>query len=205
MRMGRSGSSRELLHEEGVMPESSDFEERNPVAERYLAALNQSLEAMNKRDRKEIIAEIRAHFEDATTEGKPLDEVLIRLGPAETLAKAFLVESMLNPGVAGAGLISRSLGLVGLVVFGSLPTLLITTILGSFGLTFVVASPFVFAAGIYGFFSISLAPVIQTDLPPLQLILLGAAMDLFGASCLWGLYRYFQWLIKVFRHAIKIR
>jgi hypothetical protein len=96
----------------------------HPTAERYLASLDRELAAMPRAERSEVVDEIRAHLHDATAAGQPLGEVLSRLGPAEALAKAYLVESYLNPRPAGLGPLTRTFGLVGLVVFGSFPTLL---------------------------------------------------------------------------------
>ncbi len=173
--------------------------EKNPAAERYLVALRQALTSMPEADRLDVLDEIRAHLQDAMAAGKPLDETLTRLGPAESLAKAYLVESYLNPKPSGAGWISRTFGLFGLLVFGSLPTLLITSLLGPLGITFLVAAPIVFTSGICGFFDVSLTPVVQSNLQPWQEALLGPVMGLVGAACLWSLYRYLRWILKLLR------
>ena len=173
--------------------------EKNPAAERYLVALRQALTSMPEADRLDVLDEIRAHLQDAMAAGKPLDETLTRLGPAESLAKAYLVESYLNPKPSGAGWISRTFGLFGLLVFGSLSTLLITSLLGPLGITFLVAAPIVFTSGLCGFFDVSLTPVVQSNLQPWQEALLGPVMGLVGAACLWALYRYLRWILKLLR------
>ena len=109
------------------------------------------------------------------------------------------MESYLNPKPSGAGWISRTFGLFGLLVFGSLPTLLITSLLGPLGITFLVAAPIVFTSGICGFFDVSLTPVVQSNLQPWQEALLGPVMGLVGAACLWALYRYLRWILKLLR------
>jgi|GEM_PF-3333869 len=171
----------------------------NPATERYLTALTGALTAMPEVDRREVVDEIRVHLQDATAAGKPLDEILSRLGPAESLAKAYLVESYLNPKTPGAGWISRTLGLFGLLVFSSLPTLLITSLLAPLGIAFLIAGPVLFTSGICGFFDVSLAPVVRTDLEPWEQVLLGPIMGLVGAACLWVLYRYLRWILKLVR------
>jgi uncharacterized membrane protein len=173
--------------------------DQNPVAERYLTALADALTPMKAPEKREVVDEIRAHLQDATAAGKPLDEILTRLGSAESLAKAYLVESYLNPKPSGAGWISRTFGLVGLLVFGSLPTLLITSLLAPLGIAFLIAGPVLFTSGICGFFDVSLAPVVQSDLEPWQQIILGPMMGLVGAACLWVLYRYLKWILKLVR------
>ncbi|MFM8933096.1 MAG: DUF1700 domain-containing protein [Gemmataceae bacterium] len=172
---------------------------QNPVAERYLYALENALSPMKAQDRQEVVDEIRDHLQDATAAGKPLDEILSRLGPAESLAKAYLVESYLNPKTPGAGWISRTLGLFGLLVFGSLPTLLITSLLAPLGIAFLLAGPVLFTSGICGIFNISLAPMVQSNLGPWAQVFLGPIMGLLGAACLWVLYRYLRWILKLVR------
>jgi len=173
--------------------------DQNPVAERYLTALADALTPMKATEKHEVVDEIRAHLQDATAAGKPLDEILTRLGSAESLAKAYLVESYLNPKPSGAGWISRTFGLFGLLVFGSLPTLVITSLLAPLGVTFLIAGPVLFTSGICGFFDVSLAPVVQSDLEPWQHLILGPIMGLVGAACLWVLYRYLRWILKLVR------
>jgi uncharacterized membrane protein len=173
--------------------------DQNPVAERYLTALANALTPMKAMEKHELVDEIRAHLQDATAAGKPLDEILTRLGSAESLAKAYLVESYLNPKPSGAGWISRTFGLFGLLVFGSLPTLVISSLLAPLGVTFLIAGPVLFTSGICGFFDVSLAPVVQSDLEPWQHLILGPIMGLVGAACLWVLYRYLRWILKLVR------
>lgn len=175
------------------------METSHPTAQRYLEALERGLSAMASADRREVVSEIRAHLHDAQVAGQPLADVLTRLGPAESLANAYLVESYLNPQPAGATWIRRGLGLAGLVVFGSLPTVLLTSVLGSIGVAFLAAGPALFAAGVCGLFGVSLAPVVQTDLKPWQSILLGPAMGAVGALCLWLMYRYLRWMVCILR------
>ena len=179
--------------------------DKNPAAERYLAALEHSLSPMKASERMEVIHEIRAHLHDGMVAGKPLDELLNRLGAAELLAKAYLVESYLNPKRFGSGWISRTLGLFGLLVFGSLPTLVITSLLGSLGIAFLIAGPILFSSGIFGVFGVSLAPAVKTNLAPWLQMILGPIMTVAGASLLWSLLLYLRWLINLFRRVASVR
>ena len=71
--------------------------EAHPLVERYLAKLAEGLGALTPPDRAEIVQEIRHHVDDAVAAGRPLDAVLESLGSAETLARAYAVESLLHP------------------------------------------------------------------------------------------------------------
>ena len=174
----------------------------HPTVERYLSSLDRELAPMPRPERIEVVEEIRAHLHDSTAAGQPLDAVLSRLGPAEVLAKAYLVESYLNPRPTGPGYLTRTFGLVGLLIFGSLPTLLVTIILGPVGLAFLLSGPLLLAAGVCGFFGVSLEPAVQSDLQSWQNVVGGALMAFVGGGCLAALYHYFRWVVKLLRSVV---
>lgn len=171
----------------------------NPVAERYLDSLNSALSAMAPGERAEVIAEIRNHIAEATAAGKPLDEVLQRLGSAQDLARSYQVEMLLNPRQPGMGWLSRMGALFGLVVMGSLPTFILTILLGSIGFSFTLAGVLVFVAGCTTAVGLGLPPGVQMNVPPWMAILMGPAMFALGAVSLWALYRYLKWAIWAIR------
>lgn len=173
--------------------------DQNPVAERYLTALGNALAPMKDQDRQDVVDEIRDHLQDATAAGKTLDEILTRLGPAELLGKAYLVESLLNPRPIGWGWIPRTFSLLGLVAFGSLPTLIIFAVLGAIGISFTLVSPLVFASGLLGILGFNLGTKNQTDLQHIQAIFMGPALAVIGSICLWGLFRYLKWATNLLR------
>ena len=173
--------------------------DQNPVAERYLYALENALSPMKAQDRQEVVDEIRDHLQDATAAGKPLDEILSRLGPAESLAKAYLVDSLLNPRPIGWGWIPRTFSLLGLVAFGSLPTSVILAVLGPIGFLFTLVSPLVFASGLLGILGFNLGTNIQTNLEHVQAIFMGPALAVIGSICLWILFSYLKWATNLLR------
>jgi hypothetical protein len=69
----------------------------HPVVARYMASFEASIAALDPGERLAIAQEIRNHIAEATAAGKPLDDVLRSLGPAETLARAYVVELLMNP------------------------------------------------------------------------------------------------------------
>lgn len=172
---------------------------RHPTTERYLAALDSALAPMPTAERGEVVAEISAHIDDALEAGRSLPEVLARLGSAEVLAQAYLVEASLNARRTGAGWTTRLAGLAGLLLFGSLPTLLLTALLGSVGVAFVCAGPLLTVSGLCGFFGLSLEPVVRTDMSPWQSVLTGPLLGVMGAVCLAVLYYYLKGLMVLIR------
>ena len=101
---------------------------------------------------------------------------------------------------------SSLLGQLGaLLVFGSLPTLVITSLLGSLGIAFLIAGPILFSSGIFGVFGVSLAPAVKTNLAPWLQMILGPIMSVAGASLLWSLLLYLRWLINLFRRVASVR
>lgn len=171
----------------------------NPVAERYLDTLNSALSAMPPGERAEVIAEIRNHITDATAAGRPLDEVLQRLGSAQTLARSYQVELLLNPRQSGANWSTRMATLFGLVVMGSLPTFILTILLGSIGFSFTLAGFLVFVAGCTTALGLGLPPGVHMDGPPWLAIVAGPTMAVLGLVSLWALYRYLKWVIWAIR------
>lgn len=171
----------------------------NPVAERYLQTLESSLSAMPPAERAEVVAEIRNHIDDATAAGKPLDEILQRLGSAQALAKSYQVELLLNPRQPGSSWFSRMATLFGLVVMGSLPTFILTILLGSIGLSFTLAGILVFVAGCTTAIGLGLPPGVHLEGPPWLAIVIGPPMFALGLVCSWALYRYLKWVVWAIR------
>src|SRR5688572_29011515 len=91
--MDRHGGRRRALPEEW----SRIMSDQNPVIERYMASFEAALQRHDLPEWKEIGADLRSHIAEAQGYGKPLDEVLAALGPADTLARAYAVELKINP------------------------------------------------------------------------------------------------------------
>lgn len=68
----------------------------------YLQALSRALAGLAEPDRRDIVAEIRAHLDHRAAEGR-LDEALKSLGPAQQCARGFLDELKLQDAFTDAG------------------------------------------------------------------------------------------------------
>lgn len=174
--------------------------EQHPVVERYVTALEARLKDLPEADRREVVQDIRSHLAEAAAAGASLDAALQKLGPADELARAYAVEALINPRRAktGGSRLSRFLKIAGLVVIGSIPTLVIVVTLGAVGLSFSAAGLAVLTAGIVATVA-ELPPWIQMDIPPVFAILLGPVMTAFGILALVGLTLY----IRFVAHAVR--
>lgn len=169
----------------------------HPVASRYLDSLNASLSSLSPVDRQEIVAEIGQHIRDSVASGKPLDEVLVSLGPVEQLARAYQVELLVNPRQVGHGWMSRGISLLGLVIMGSLPTFLITVVLGAVGFSFSISGIAVFSACLFLLMGGVLPPGVHVEGDPWLGIAIGPLLTAGGALCLWLLYHYIRFVIRL--------
>jgi hypothetical protein len=66
----------------------------------------------------------------------------------------------------------------------------------------VLSGPLLLASGVCGFFGVSLEPAVQTDLKPWQSVVGGALMSIVGGGCLFALYHYFRWVLKLLRAVV---
>lgn len=167
----------------------------HPVAERYLDQLARHLASLAAEDRQEVLQDIRSHLAEATAAGKPLDAVIASLGPAEELARAYSVELLMNPRRrrTGESRTSRFLKIAGLVVIGSIPTLVIVVVLAAVGVAFSASGVAVLAAGVVAAAG-ELPPWLQMDIPPIFAILLGPVMTAVGILALVGLVFYIKFV-----------
>lgn len=103
---------------------------------RYLEQFRTGLKAMPEAERNEIVQEIASHIAEAAGSGRPLAEVLERLGPADRLARAYTAEAILS----GPGRPVRKWWAAAAVLTASgLGSLFVIPVLGIFGLVFPVA------------------------------------------------------------------
>ncbi len=72
-------------------------EHQNPLIERYMQNFEGALRRYDLSEEKEIATDLRSHIDEALAYGKPLDDVLQALGPADVLARAYAVELKLIP------------------------------------------------------------------------------------------------------------
>lgn len=173
----------------------------HPLVDRYLSRLREGLAAMPAADREEVERDIRSHIAEAVAAGTPLDTVLTHLGPADTLARAYTVELLIDGARARAAGLSgfqRLLALAGLLALTSIPTIVVVSVLGSIGVSFVfsgvaiVAAGIADAAGLTRVFGLNLVLGIH----PVWAVVLGPLMSVVGVACLVGLYYYLRWLAQ---------
>ncbi len=172
----------------------------HPVVERYLSRLSDGLTEMASAERREIAGEIKNHIAEAMAAGTALDVVLEALGPAEDLARAYRVEALVNPRPAARGMsrLERFLKVTGLVVIGSVPTIVIVAVLGAVGVSFIFAGVAVFVAGVLATVN-GLPPWVSMDVPPVVAILLGPCMVVTGVVAVAGLVYYIKLLARAVR------
>lgn len=175
----------------------------NPLVERYLTNLFDLLVHLDMAERKEVVAEIRQHIDDATAAGRPIDEVLQALGPVEALARAYQLELLVKPRAAAAAKprSDRWLKIIGLLAIGSLPSFIILVTLGSIGFSFTVAGVAVVMASIAE--QSGTLPVWMTmTIEPWLGIVLGILMTLLGILCSWGTVMYLRFVVRLVRRVL---
>ena len=173
----------------------------HPLTTRYLGKLTNALSALDLAERREVVEEIRDHIADATTAGRPLDQVLEALGPVDQLARAYKVELLLNPKDRREPRSWRWLRVVGLIALGSLPTFIICVVLGSIGLSLSLSGVVVFVAGVAAY-SGDLPGWVQMDAPPWVAVVLGPPLMLIGLLALAGLVVYVRFVARIVRRVL---
>jgi uncharacterized membrane protein len=173
--------------------------ETHPVVDRYLARLNENLSTLSASDRQEILHDIRSHLAEATARGRPLESTLETLGPADTLARAYSVELMLNPRRPMSSRTAYRLKVAGLIAAGSLPALCVVLLLGGVGGTLVLAGMVAAVAGVIDAFG-DLPPWIQTSgMAPILVVCIGAAMMFVGLMGILTLRRFMRFAAATWR------
>jgi uncharacterized membrane protein len=173
--------------------------EHHPLIERYVSRLSEGLQRLAPEERQEVLQEIRNHIADAMAAGKSLDAVIESLGPADVLARGYAAELMLHPRREVRSTFARRfLALTGLVVVGSIPSLVIVVTLGSVGVSLTVAGVAVFCAGISAVAGV-LPGWVQMDVPPSWAIAIGPVLAVIGALAIVGLVWYVRFMARMIR------
>jgi len=177
--------------------------EHNPLVARYIDRLETDLSKLSPAERQSVVKDIESHVAEAVAAGKPLDEVIESLGPADELARAYSVELVMHPReespkTSRAG---RFWTLIALVTLGSIPTLVIVTVLGSVGISFTFSGVAVFAAGLLGMNGL-LPDFVRMDVPPVFAVALGPIMSAVGFVCLVGLIFYVRLVARTLRRVL---
>lgn len=177
----------------------------HPVVARYMATFGASMTGIDAEERAAIEQEIRSHLAEATAAGRPLDDVLGSLGPADTLARAYAVELLMNPRSRRVESVAAFLKLAAMVVVGSFATLIVVTILGSVGVGFTASGVVVFAIGVLETSGIHLPGVQLSGIPPEWVIVLGAPLCVIGVGALVLLRSYIRFVGRAMRKTLPRR
>ena len=172
----------------------------HPAVLRYLDALRAGLSDLPRAEQDEIVREIELHFEEATSAGREVGEVLRSLGPADALARAYSVELILNARHGGRGL-KRWFLLLSVLAATGLPALVLVPMLLTMGLVFLLVGVFVWLAGLIAPFA---PPQWVIEVDPVLAVLIGPAITLGGILCLTLLVLYARFLVDWIRRTARL-
>ncbi|MBX7186982.1 MAG: hypothetical protein K1Y01_17720 [Vicinamibacteria bacterium] len=178
--------------------------QEDPITRRYLANFEAGLAELTPSEREEVLRDIRSHISEAVNAGKPLDQVLGALGSSEVLARAYSIELLLSRPAAFKTPPNRLLRLVGLVVFGSIPTVVAVIVLGVVGLVFVLTGLILFVAG-QAALADALPWWLTMDSDPRLALVVGPALSILGAAFLAALWVYARVAAGVVRRVLPPR
>jgi len=174
----------------------------HPVIERYLTQLEERLANLAPADRQAVMRDIRSHLAEATAASRPLDATLESLGPAETLARAYTVELMLNPRQHTRRRAAYLLKIAGLIAAGSIPTLMGLIVLGGMGSVLVAGGIIGIMAGVLDAFGNLPAWVQTSGMAPALTVAMGIGMALVGVALLFGFRRFVRFVAATWRQAL---
>src|SRR5262249_9776352 len=176
-----------------------------PVVERYLAHFDRAIKTFDLAESQEVSQEIRSHIAEACAAGRPLDDVLRSLGPADVLARAYGVELLLNgPKHQRIHELMGFLRVPGLVAAASFATFVVVGVLGTMGLGFTASGVVIMGIGGLEQAGLHLSGVQMNGVAPFSAILLGLVVAAVGVLSLMGLRLYVRLVIrrlKTFRSA----
>lgn len=181
---------------------------QNPLMRRYLFEFGQGLRGLSQAEQRELCMEIESHIYEAMQAGRPVEEVLRRLGPADRLARAYAADALLSgPGNRALPLFEgwrRRLTAFGILAGTSLTTVMLVPLLGVVGYSFLAVGPIVMVLS-----AISFAVPSLINLPPgvvLPDALVSTLLILFGLLVTgigWGarqlLLRYLGFLTRTLK------
>lgn len=176
----------------------------NPIITRYLANLEGGLAELTPIDRDEVVRDIRSHISEALNSGKALDQVLASLGSSEGLARAYSIELLMKRPDAFKTRRNRMLRLAGLVIFGSIPTLVAVIALGVVGIVFSFTGAALFVAG-QAALADTLPWWVSMDADPRLAVFVGLALSVLGLVFMGGLWLYVQFAARVVRKVLPPR
>jgi uncharacterized membrane protein len=177
--------------------------EANPVIERYMTSFEDNLQNYRLREWKDIAADLRSHIAEALEYGKPLDEVLQSLGPADVLARAYAVELKMNqPADTRGKAIGRFLSVIGILAASGAVSFIVVAALGSITMGLVGSGLALIVIGAIEAVGVHLPNVQLAGVHPLIVVALGPIVMFVGLLAAWGLWLYIRALINVLRRAL---
>jgi uncharacterized membrane protein len=168
--------------------------DQNPVIERYMSSFEAALQRHELREWKEIGADLRSHIAEAQGYGKPLDEVLDALGPADTLARAYAVELKINP-ERRRSVIGGYLSVIGILAASGVVSFIVVAGLGSIAIGLFGSGLGMLVIGAVEAVGVHLPGVQLAGIHPLIVAALGPVIMLLGLAAGWGLWLYVSALI----------
>lgn len=173
----------------------------NPAIERYMTRFEAALQRFDLPEWREIGADLRSHIAEALDFGKPLDEVLQALGPADVLARAYAVELQLNPR-ENRGRIAQIVGVLGILAASGIATFIVVTALGSIAVAFVGSGMTLIAIGGLEAAGVHLPNVQLAGLHPLAVVAMGPVFLAIGFGAGWALWAYARALTRMLRNTL---
>jgi uncharacterized membrane protein len=174
--------------------------EHNPLIERYVSRFEDALQQYKLPEWREIAADLRSHIAEALDYGKPVDEVLQALGPADVLARAYAVELKLNPRTGGA--IGRIFSVIAILAASGAVSFIVVSGLGSIAIGLFGSGLGMLIIGAIEATGVHLPGVQLAGAPPLLIAALGPVIMLIGLAAAWGLWLYVRALIDMLRKAL---
>jgi uncharacterized membrane protein len=151
----------------------------------------------------EIASDLKSHIAEAESYGKPPGDVLAALGPPDTLARAYAVELLMAPPQdARAIAVMRFLKIAGVVIAGSFVSLVVTIMLGGFGLSFLLAGVILIIGGGLEAAGVHLSFVSTGGLPALAVMGLGPVALALGWAMSWLLWLYVRLAARALRRTL---
>jgi hypothetical protein len=175
----------------------------NPLIERYMKSFEDALQQHELPEWKEIAADLRSHIAEAQGYGKPLDEVLLALGPAETLARAYAVELKLNPRAERRGsVIGGYLSVIGILAASGAVSFIVVSALGVITMGLFSSGLGILVIGLIEAVGVHLPGVQLAGIHPLVVAALGPVLMLIALLAGWALWLYLRALIAMLQRAL---
>jgi hypothetical protein len=177
--------------------------QQNPLIERYITSFAAALQRHDLLEWKEIAGDVRSHISEALQYGKPLEDVLKALGPADALARAYAVELQMNPRSGASSVVGRFLAVFGILAASGLVTFIVLGVLGSIAVAFIGSGVAVVIIGAIEAMGVHLPHVQLAGMHPLAVAFgIGPVVILIGVLAAWALWLYMRALVNMLRKTL---